>query len=303
MPSTIGRYQLLERLSVSAHDEVYKAFDPMIERHLVLTTFSLSSLDDDAARGVREAFFAEMRRVGLLAHPGIAALFDAGETTDGVFFATEFVEGVSLADHLEAGATLSLAERVSIAVQLADALEYAGGQGVPHLHLKPTNILIAGDGSPRIRGFGVAGVQHALATERPSAAPGDMRADVYGLAGVAEALLAVDGSATDATVDEVIRKARAAEPADRFSTPASFKYALLLALGMDEFEVKSVWESTREATTVHAADTSSLADLPHSAVNPDLTRLEEPTHLTPSGVEELTRLQPAEGITDGKPRV
>jgi serine/threonine-protein kinase len=272
----------------------------MIERHLVLTAFSLASLDDEAARGVREAFFAEMRRVGLLAHAGIAALFDAGETPDGVFFATEFVEGVSLADQFEAGVPLSLPERVSIAVQLADALEYAGGQGVPHLHLKPTNILIAADGSPRIRGFGVAGVQHALAPERGSAASRDMRADVFGLAGVVEALLAVDGAAADAATDEVIRKARSAEPADRFSTPASFKYALLLALGMDEFDVKSVWESTREATTVHAADTSSLADLPHSAVNPDLTRLEAPTYLTPSGVEELTKLQPLESVREEK---
>ena len=68
---------------------------------------------------------------GLRRHPGIAALFDAGQTDDGVFFATEFIEGVSLADHLDAGVPLSLAERVSIAVQLADALEYAGEQGVP----------------------------------------------------------------------------------------------------------------------------------------------------------------------------
>jgi hypothetical protein len=107
---------------------------------------------------------------------------------------------------------------------------------------------------------------------------------------------------TDATVlaaegvAAVLKTAPAPSADDRYATVSGFKYALLLSLGMDEIEVRTAWESAREATTVHAADTSSVADLPHSAVDGDLTALREPSRITPSGVEEMTRLAPAEQV-------
>ena len=301
MLEAIGRYLLTERLAGGAHDEVYKAFDPMIERPLILTTFALGGLEPADADRVRQYFFADVQKVGLLAHPGIATLFDAGDIAGGVFLATEFVEGLTLADHLEMGMSLSFDERVSVVVQLADALEYAREQGVPHLHLKPTNILIGPDFTPKIRGFGASALLAALEPE--SVADGGLgvsgRADVRALASIADRLL------TDVPADQVeafrsvIDQATADGPSRGLSTTLDFKYALLLALGVDEFDVRTSWEATREATTLQMADISSVAGLPHSAVQGDLTVLREPTHITPSGVDEMTKLQPAQRVNAG----
>lgn len=299
MPEAVGRYLLTERLAGGAHDEVYKAFDPMIERPLILTTFALGGLDPATADRVRQSFFADVQKVGLLAHPGIATLFDAGDIADGVFLATEYVDGLTLADHLELGMPLSFDERVSVVVQLADALEYAREQAVPHLHLKPTNVLISMDFTPKIRGFGAAPLLAALEPE--SVADGGQgvsaRADVRALASITDRLVTdVPAERADA-FRSVLDQARARDAG--FSTTLEFKYALLLALGVDEFDIRTTWEATREATHLHMADMSSLAGLPHSAVQGDLTVLREPTHITPSGVDEMTKLQPAERVNAG----
>ena len=301
MPDAVGRYRLAERLAGGACDEVYKAFDPMIERHLVLTTFNLGGLDPAAADRVRQSFFGDVQKVGLLAHPGIATLFDAGEIPGGVFLATEFVDGMTLADHLEIGMSLSFDERVSIVMQLADALEYARAQGVPHLHVKPTNVLVGADFTPKIRGFGAAALLAAL--DPASVADGGQgtsgRADVRALAVIAGQLLTDIPAERSEAFRTVIDEARAEEDSVSYATALDFKYALLLALGVDEFDIRTSWEATREATTVQLADTSSLAGLPHSAVQGDLTVLREPTHISPSGVEEMTKLQPAQRVPAG----
>ena len=322
IPSSIGRYQVLERLLSARYDDVYKAFDPMIERHLVVKTFSLEGVDPAAVEGIRAVFFGEMPRIGLLTHPGITTLFDAGELPRGLFLATEFVEGISLADHLATGLPLGSAERMSLVVQLADALEYAHEQGVPHLHLKPSSVIVGADFIPKIRGFGVAGVEDVLeaaghrpdadelseravfaAPERVAGRRGDVRSDVYSIGSLAGRMLGgmdIDPAQRDAA-QAAIDRARAASPDDRFDSVRAFKYTLLLALGVDETLVRAAFDATREASSVLAADASTLADLAHTAVNGDLTAMVEVTRLSPSGAEEMaTRLAepaPAGGQT------
>lgn len=276
LPATIDRYRILERLPSDRPDELYRGFDPNIERPIVIRVFTLPELDAAGIDGVRQLFFAEMHRTGMLAHAGIATLYDAGVLPNGLFMASEHVEGTSLADLVAQGLG-PLAERVSMLVQLADAIDYAHAQGVLHLDLRATDVIIGADATVKIGAFGVAGAQDLgsrFASTAPKTTPEvlDRANDVQALHELAR--LVVGDSA----------------PSGPFTTAAEFKYALLLGLGLDEMQVRSAWDTTREAGTFLAADHG--AGSPQSAVNGDLTALHDsnsPTQLTPSGVESLVK--------------
>ena len=108
LPVAIGRYRVIARLQRDAVGEVLRAFDPMIERPVVIKVF-FWRLDDLEARGeVAQRFYQEMQRIGVLVHPGIVPLFDVGESADGLFMASEYVEGESLASLLERGADIDM---------------------------------------------------------------------------------------------------------------------------------------------------------------------------------------------------
>jgi len=143
VPETIGRYRILERVARDWMDDVYRAFDPMLERPVVVKTFKLPAEDavPTSHGAIKRSFYEEMRRTGALLHPGIATLFDAGELPGGLFMASELVEGPTLAE-LCASANLDLPLRLSLLAQVVDALEYARGQGVAHLNLTPTHVLV-----------------------------------------------------------------------------------------------------------------------------------------------------------------
>src|SRR5215471_6972176 len=120
---TIGRYRIDERLAGTSTDDVYRGFDPMIERPVVVKVFRLEQVDPAAVTALKQAFYQEMQRAGLLMHHGIAALFDAGEEPGTLFMATEYVDGSNLAQRLAAGITWQLPGRVSIIMQMLDALD------------------------------------------------------------------------------------------------------------------------------------------------------------------------------------
>ena len=283
MPTAIGRYRILSHLASDAVDDVYEGFDPMIERPVVVKVFRLRLADPSAKTAVRQTFYREMQRAGMLMHPGIVTLFDAGEMPGGLFMANEFFEAKSLAEMLAAGVSADLPTRVSLISQMVDALEYARDQGVTHLNLKPTNILITADYTLKVGSFCVAGVVDALvaasslpmppqsrysAPERLRGEQGDERSDVYSLAQLAIDVLtrgAERGGHPDAVpavppplpvhlaeqgIDAarwaaVFARALAPGVADRFDTPGAFRVELLLTLGVGEVEARLAWETSR----------------------------------------------------------
>lgn len=109
----------------------------------------------DSAR-VREAFHVERRILARLEHPNIARVLDAGEAPDGTpYLVMEFVQGDDIATH--AGKQgMSIRERVQLFVKVCDAVQYLHQNFVVHRDLKPGNILIDENGTPRLLDFGVA---------------------------------------------------------------------------------------------------------------------------------------------------
>ncbi len=189
-------YTILSQLGRGGFGVVYKAFHHAAGRVEALKVLS-------AKTPLRAAYFEnEIRLVARLRHPNIATLYDAHLTSSPLYFAMEYVNGRHLEDYLSSR-VVSIEQRLRILRQVADAVDYAHGEGVVHRDLKPQNILIDAQGQPRIIDFGIAkrfGLERADESHAPPLSPGgilgtygyiapeqlahqpvDMRADIYAL--------------------------------------------------------------------------------------------------------------------------
>ena len=154
-----GRYEILKELGRGAMGVVYKAHDPKINRTVAVKTISLAGQEPAEEQDYRERFVREAEAAGRLLHPGIVTIFDVGEEpeTRAPYIVMEFVGGETLEKTLSRGdRKLPVAKALQLALELAEALECAHGQGVVHRDLKPANILMTEDGHAKIADFGVA---------------------------------------------------------------------------------------------------------------------------------------------------
>ena len=156
----VGPYTIVSRLGAGGMGEVYRARDQALGRDVAIKVLPtlFTSNPDRLARFEREA-----RLLASLNHPNIATIHGL-EHADGVHaLVLEVVEGETLAERLQSGARhrhgragLSLADALTIARQVAEALEAAHEQGVVHRDLKPANIKIRPDGVVKVLDFGLA---------------------------------------------------------------------------------------------------------------------------------------------------
>src|SRR5215472_12495326 len=149
--SQVGFYRIEERLGEGGMGVVYRAIDTKLGRSVALKIIKPELLQDEGlTRFEREA--------GLLAslnHPHIAAIHGMEESGGTQFLVLEYVAGPTLADRLLRGA-LSIREAITIARQVAEALEAAHAKGIIHRDLKPANIKISSDGKVKVLDFGLA---------------------------------------------------------------------------------------------------------------------------------------------------
>lgn len=153
-----GRYEIVGELGRGAMGVVYKARDPQIDRLVALKTVSLQGQEPERDEEFRQRFFVEAQAAGRLHHPGIVAIFDAGEDpeTHNPYIVLEYVAGESLSRILSREKKLPLAQALRLAEEMASALDYAHAQGVVHRDIKPANILITEDGHAKIADLGIA---------------------------------------------------------------------------------------------------------------------------------------------------
>lgn len=136
---------------------VYKATDPVIGRTVAVKTIKLSEEGTGMSRPeLLTRFQTEARAAGLLTHPNIVVVFDAGEE-DGLYYITmELVEGKSLQHHLDDRQTFALPRVLRIMEQACSALQFAHERNVVHRDIKPANIMLTADDTVKVTDFGTA---------------------------------------------------------------------------------------------------------------------------------------------------
>jgi tRNA A-37 threonylcarbamoyl transferase component Bud32 len=148
----LGRFDLLTVVGSGAFGTVYRARDPNLDREVAVKVPRTGNLADgqDLDRFLREA-----RSVAQLRHPGIVPVHEVGQEDGLPFLVSDFVEGVTLADLLSARRP-GFREAAELVAACAEALQYAHQCGVVHRDVKPSNIMLDGDGRPHLMDFGLA---------------------------------------------------------------------------------------------------------------------------------------------------
>ena len=162
-----GPYELRALLGRGGMGEVYRAWDPRLEREVALKILRQRSGSDPDRH---ERFIAEARAASALNHPNIIAVFDAAVDGATPYIVSELVEGESLRDQLRRGA-MPLKRVLDLACQIADGLAEAHAAGIVHRDVKPENIMITRAGRVKILDFGLAGT--GAVSGPPAAVAGD----------------------------------------------------------------------------------------------------------------------------------
>jgi tRNA A-37 threonylcarbamoyl transferase component Bud32 len=153
------RYRLVERIAVGGMGEVWRGVDTLLGRGVAVKTLKAEYLDDP---DFRARFRAEARHAGRLAHPGIASIYDFGESADSAWLVMELVEGEPLSGLLGRAGPLSVDRTLDVVAQAAAALQAAHSGGVVHRDVKPGNLLVRADGVLKVTDFGVASATDAV---------------------------------------------------------------------------------------------------------------------------------------------
>jgi len=148
----LGPYEITAKLGEGGMGEVYRATDTKLRRDVAIKVLP-AAFTEDKERLAR--FEREAQLLAQLHHPNIASIFGLEESDDARALVMELVEGPTLAERLETGA-LPFEEVLSIAVQIAQALEAAHDKGIVHRDLKPQNVKVSSDGTVKVLDFGLA---------------------------------------------------------------------------------------------------------------------------------------------------
>lgn len=147
---TIGKYDIVEKIGSGGFGTVYKAWDPLIKRHVAVKTCEVGSKD------IRNRFFREAQIAGGLQHPNITLVYEFGFEGDVPFLVQEFLSGEDLDRMIKAGAPLTLQDKLKMMLGIAFALEYAHKAGVMHRDVKPANVRVLDNQAVKIMDFGIA---------------------------------------------------------------------------------------------------------------------------------------------------
>ncbi|NIR32765.1 MAG: protein kinase [Gammaproteobacteria bacterium] len=205
IPEKIGKYHILGIAGRGNMGLVYTGYDPFRDRDVAVKVCSLDDDSDEKTNRVaRKLFFNEARLAGILDHPSILKILDAGEDDGQPYIVMEYVEeGRTLLPYCSPSKLLPVPKVADIASKCAKALDYAHRRGVIHRDIKPTNIMLTPEGGLKIADFGIAhrprddttdvsgllGSPRYMSPEQAEEAPLNNQTDLYSLGVVTFILL------------------------------------------------------------------------------------------------------------------
>ena len=158
VPEKIGKYVIINKIGKGSTGTVFLSHDPYYRRDVAIKVYDIEEDSDaDKARVSRKMFFNEAHMVGMLQHPNIMPIYDAGEEDGKYYVVTEHIQGArTLAAYCRPDNLLRVDDVVEIIYKCAKALHYAHGRGVIHRDIKPSNVMLTLDNDVRIIDFGIA---------------------------------------------------------------------------------------------------------------------------------------------------
>jgi len=259
---TIGRYKIVRRLGQGASGVVYLGMDPFIKRNVAI---KISQPTSDRAL---ERFFTEAQSAGRLLHQNMVLIYDVG-MHDGLCYITmEYVDGSTLEKHCCKDNLLPVNKAVEIIFGVCNAIDYAHNQGIIHRDIKPSNIMLNKEGISKVTDFGIAymtqqtsemgvwGTPSYMSPEQLKEESIGSYSDIFSLGCVLYELLTGemafpgknnftimykitnDDPASilelrpelSTILDDIIKKALAKDPAERYQTCMDLAYDLRVAL-------------------------------------------------------------------------
>src|SRR5271170_1650160 len=190
---SIGKYQVIEELGISATGKTYRVRDAFRNRELAAKILeTVPGLTAEA----KEQFCGHLAACAELTHRQIAKINDLGEVEEGIFVATEWLSGVDLRRFMQENPDLPLDQKLGVVAQVAEGLAFAHSRGIAHGNLKPSNLFIDAARDVSILDFGIAKwlaallaagsrpeglVANYLAPEQVLGKPFDARSDIFAL--------------------------------------------------------------------------------------------------------------------------
>jgi hypothetical protein len=188
-----GRFEIEALVGTGGMSSVYRAHDRLLERKVALKILHDTFGADE---GTIERFRREARAAAQLSHPGIVTVIDRGEDGGRQFIVFEYVEGENLKKLIERSGRLPVRQALALTIAIGRALAFAHQHGLVHRDVKPQNVLLNGDGDPKVTDFGIArsvdlasftesgavlGTSYYISPEQASGQHVDAQSDVYSL--------------------------------------------------------------------------------------------------------------------------
>ena len=304
LPEQIGRFKVEAVLGRGGMGEVYKAFDPTLQR-----TVAVKTVRPDIDRPeYLDRLMREAQACARLSHPNIVTVYEAGQIDGIVYIAMEYLQGENLSQVLERK-DLSFEAKIRILQQVLEALQHAHGLDVVHRDIKPSNIHIQSDGSVKLVDFGLArmlqadtltasgnvlGTPHYASPEQLKGESIDRRTDIYSTGVMAYEMLSgrrpfepdnssissvilkviqetpapmnTDMSRLLPEIERIVSRAMAKTPADRFQSADEMRGALVDFL--DQSRAKITLIESHGGSTVVVRPAQAIPEMPLSAAVP-----------------------------------